>query len=125
MRWPVLLLLLLLPGCAARGPTTFTVPAGEYAKAFDSARDILRGHRFELERIDAQGGVITTQPKSTVGLATPWDREQSTLHQEFDDLFNQQRRVVRITFEPAVPTDDLTQATGPLNAQVEVVVYRL
>jgi hypothetical protein len=127
----LLLLAALLSGCATNRPlsTDFPVPAGGYIKAFDEARDVLIGMRFELDRVDAAAGVITTQPKHTAGLATPWDAEQSTLEQEWEDLVNEQERRVRITFEPAEATagewPDLREYTGPMTGHVEVAIDRV
>lgn len=121
----------LLCGCSAPPKSTgeFRFPAGNYAAAFDAARETLIARRFELERIDARAGVITTKPKPSSGLATPWDTEQSNLSQEVEDLFNRQQRIVRITFEPAEPTgtppEDVRGVTGDLSARVEVVIERL
>src|SRR5262249_38544450 len=75
------------------------------------------------ERVDSQEGVITTRPKFTAGIATPWDSEQSTIRQEFDDLFNQDERRIRVTFEGrpgGQPTDD-TEVVG----RVEGTIYRI
>jgi hypothetical protein len=137
----VLLLLALLPGCASSGTSPdFAVPAGRYAQAFDAARDTLVGMRFELERVDAAAGVITTVPKPTAGLATPWDEEQSTLADEWEDLINDQQRRIRITFEPAsdgtppaVPPGpgsaaappDLRTLSAPLVGHVQVTIDRV
>ena len=93
-----------------------SVPSGGYSGEggyFDLARDVLRDEGFILERVDAQGGVITTRPKTTAGLATPWHSDQSTLSQEIDDLASRQQRTVRITFAaPGVTMfDDLRAAT--------------
>lgn len=71
------------------------------SRVIDAVRDTLMDYRFGLDRIDAQRGVITTHPKRTAGLASPWDQEQSGLGQEFEDLLNEQRRVVRVEFDPA------------------------
>src|SRR5688500_8446844 len=99
----ILIVLALLGGCGSSKmlPSTFAVDAGRYGEAFDAAREVLRAARFDIDRVDAGGGVISTEPKRSAGLATPWDREQSTMGQEFEDLLNHQQRTVRITFEPA------------------------
>jgi hypothetical protein len=134
-RLPLILLAGLLAGCSApKAPPAIAVAPGQYAQAFDTARDTLTRYRFELERVDARAGVITTRPKSTGGLATPWDREQSTLEQAWEDLLDEQRRIVRITFEPAGPASgtpppppetDLREAASPLTAHVDVVIERV
>ncbi len=112
-----------LIGCAS-GPVVsgeggrFETKPGRYAQAFDIARDELAGMGFTIDRVDAYAGVISTKPKSSGGLATPWDREQASLKSEVADLFHPQQRLVRISFVPAsgidrIPTDEpVTQITG-------------
>lgn len=117
-------------GCAVNGPSEVQLDASQYAVAFDAARRALVDSRFELDRVDARAGVITTQPKPTAGAATPWDGEQSSPRQEIEDLVNKQQRRVRITFEPAdhassPSTPDLRTVQGPLLARVEVAVDRI
>ena len=60
----------LTPGqdsTAIAQPTT--VPTFE--QAFDAARKVLSSHGFELERVDAVNGVISTAPKSSALPARP------------------------------------------------------
>ncbi|MGE3109983.1 MAG: hypothetical protein AB7G11_07205 [Phycisphaerales bacterium] len=98
--------------CSNTPPSAdIALDASEYAPAFDAARLVLRDMRFDLERIDARVGVISTAPKRTAGLATPWDREQQTAGQELEDLVQHQRRVVRVTFVPADPASSATGAS--------------
>lgn len=128
MPLPSLILLLLaailpLAACSPSAKSNqFAVAPGEYAAAFDATREVLRDYRFRLARIDAAAGVVGTEEKPSAGLATPWDIEQSTLGQEFEDLLNDQKRTVRITFEReggGHPTAD-----GPLTGSVWVTIYR-
>ncbi len=121
-------------GCASSGSGEFKVEAGSYAAAFDATREVLRDFRFDLERVDAAQGVITTDAKRTAGLATPWDSEQSDLVDEFDDFFNDQRRRVRVVFEPLTAEggvaevgggDSYLEHDGPFRARVEVTIYRV
>lgn len=124
-----------LGGCrGAGGRTTFDIPSGRYERAFDATRDVLADARFRLERVDARRGVITTQAKGTVGLLTPWDGEQSSFVHEWEDVTNQQERVVRVTFTPAadqpIPGPDEAPAdyrsgAGSMVANVEVHVLRV
>lgn len=124
----------ILPGCAA-APTAKTVDLApdRYPEAFDAAREVLREHGFRLAYVDARAGVIESEPKSTAGLATPGDSEQSSLAQEWEDLTNEHDRVVRIRFvsDEGQPVDSLgasltdRTAQAPVRAEVEVMVYRL
>lgn len=123
---------LLLGGCAAdrTGPAELRIEPGGYTAAFDAAREAVLGYGFELDRVDARAGVITSHAKTTGGLATPWDEEQSTARQELEDLINDQQRRVRITFmpdagvSPAGPTD-LRTTEAPLLARIEVAIDRI
>lgn len=145
----VALTALVLGGCASAPPASgaggrIAVEAGRYEEAFAIARDELARLGFRTERVDAYAGVISTEPRPSGGLATPWDREQTSLKSEAADLFHPQRRTVRIAFVPAeradaLPSDEpVTQITGegmpepmtslsantPLVARVEVLIER-
>lgn len=81
------LLLATLGGCAAKGEARSAVSGGEYREVFQAAREVLRSERFELDRVDAGAGVLTTQPSSAQirGL---------------EDVADRLQRVVRIEFAP-------------------------
>lgn len=120
-----LLIASTLTGCASTRPQpTVAIAADSYASGFDAARETLRAAGFELDRVDAAAGTITSQPKASSGLATPWDTQQTGLTQEVSDLLNQQRRRVRITFT-AAGTDAPPAPGGPVEATVEVYIDRL
>jgi hypothetical protein len=106
------------------------VVAGEYGVAFEAAKDELRRLGFSLDRIDARAGVITTQPKTSAGWATPWERVESTARQETDDLIHRQRRIVTVSFSPVSEgvqssSEDLRRWTGPFRVDVRVAVERV
>ncbi len=114
-------------------PAVIVVLPGEYERAFNATREVLLEHKFALERVDAAAGVITTQNRETAGLATPWDRDQTTLYQEWEDTANQQERAVRVTFAPegedesAAPDEafvDRRADDRTLVARIEVDVLR-
>ncbi len=90
--------------------------AGQYPAVFDAAMRTLDEWRFVPDRIDAARGVITTYPKRTAGLATPWDREQTGLDDEARDLLHQHEREVRISFDPP---------ETPSSVLVEVAILRV
>lgn len=144
------LLLVGLAGCApspiANGKGgRFVAAPGLYDRAFDIARDELAAVGFTLDRIDAFAGVISTHPRASGGLATPWDRQQAGLGGEVADLMHPQRRIVRISFAPAAQADRMpgdepvTQISGlgspeslasqgeqgPLVGFVEVLIERV
>ncbi|MBL4699196.1 MAG: hypothetical protein JKX70_10220 [Phycisphaerales bacterium] len=113
--------------------TRIELQAANYEEVFSAAREVLAKYRFGINRIDASRGVITSFPKRTAGLASPWDREQSTLGQELEDLANQQERTVRIEFVRSADTEpgdskpalSSSQSTIDVIAMVEVVVSRV
>jgi hypothetical protein len=120
---PALCLTPGLIGCAgatrtadAIAPPRAAVDPDAAPALFDAAREALAEFRFTLDRVDAARGVITTMPKQTAGIGTPWDREQSALSQEIEDLAHQHERTVRVVFEPA---------GAPTEVRVEVVVHRV
>jgi len=127
-----LLPVLSLVGCATTDhPRTAQLAPGEYDAAFRRTLDELTRLGFQPERVDAAGGVITTQPARTAGLAQPWSRQQTVPGQEIEDLLNSQQRSVRVTFRPAggSPGDpafvDMRSYGGPIEADVRVVLERI
>ncbi len=116
----------LMQGCAGtRAGVVFVLDAGAYDSAIDASRSVLRDAGFEIDRVDAEAGIITTLLKPTAGFATPWDGDQTTLGQETSDLLNQQHRAVTITFASDDPDADLRLTTEPITARVDVVIYRI
>ncbi len=89
---------LALGGCRVSGPTSTTVEASRYGEAFDVVRDTLRERGFELERVDARAGVITTRPQNSSGFFTPWVTSERRLRDEVASSIHRQRRVVEVRF---------------------------
>lgn len=102
----LLLVATALGGCAS-GPradapsaaATFVVQASDYAQAFEVAQTELRRRLFELERVDAQAGVILSRPKTGAGVLAPWTLAPSS--RLVEDTLNAQSRTVEIQFEAA------------------------
>ncbi|MFG0259184.1 MAG: hypothetical protein ACF8LK_02435 [Phycisphaerales bacterium JB041] len=94
-----------LGGCASPvdRPGHFTFARGDYTAAFGTTRDVLSAYRLELDRIDAEAGVISTAPEFSPGLLQPWSPLQTDLGDEWEDTLNHQARAVRVTFEPEGP----------------------
>lgn len=114
-----------LGGCAAQGPAFVDVPAAAYSRAFEATRRVLVESSFELDRVDARAGVITTRARPGAGLLTPWDSTPTTVSQRVEDTLNAQRRSVRVYFEPAGATaDDLRESQPSVRARFEVAVHR-
>ncbi len=119
-----------------RSEPAFTLHREDYPRAFDAARETLLHAGFTLERVDAAEGLISTTPKGSAGLLTPWDTQQSSLTDELDDFINDQRRRVWIEFIPlTAPTEDEGLPPGvpvevhpiageTLEARVRVVIER-
>lgn len=127
---PFLLSFALAGGCASPGVAgPAEIPAERYGATFDAARDVLRGRRFDLARVDSGAGVLTTQPSVSAGLFTPWSRDQQTFDDELDDTLNRQQRTVRVEFEPIESQGpesvrDLVARPTPTRLEVRVTVER-
>ena len=128
-----------LVGCASGEQTTrVTLAASDYPAMFDAAREAVRDAGYQLDRVDAQAGVITSLPRSTAGLATPWSSPHTGGSQEVEDLVNRHSRSVQITFYvadgaglemeggafPSEPVPSIVDADGELVMDVAVVVWR-
>jgi hypothetical protein len=118
-------------GCTASQPTTdLRIQQGQYQIAFAAAREALRDVDFSIDRVDAYNGVLTTHPKFSAGIATPWSREQASVGAEAEDLFNRHSRVARVTFEPLSgprpggAAVDLRSVNQPMTMRVEVSLLR-
>jgi len=128
-------------GCTSKPRAAqIDIAAGRYGEAFDATQETLRRAGFTLERVDARAGVMTTRPKSSAGLAEPWERDDSRFGQRVESLLHHQRRRVIVTFEPAGATEegqparreafeegvgDLRAHEGPLTVRMEVRVDRI
>jgi len=128
-----------LGACAPSSPRTFTFDGADYERVFNVTREAIVDRSFKLARVDARSGLIASQLKPTAGFATPYDTEQQTVGQEWQDFFNDQLREVRVWFrrvpsEPSQPgtspgpaltsDEDLRDATGPIEATIEVTIHR-
>jgi len=100
----------------------FVVTDAEYARTFDAAKNVLRDAGFTLDRVDASRGVISTRPRTSSGLATPWIERSTTPGAGAAGVFHRERRVATVRFERAGPGD---ADPGSIVARVEVTVERL
>jgi len=146
MRCRALFILMIAPllgatlgGCQASAPgsTSLRIAPGAYTATFQAFKDELRADGFELDRIDARAGVITTRPHFSAGLATPWIGDESTIEQEFEGLLNRQQRRVVVKFTPigngaeseaedlAIDLRDSVARDRDIRAQVVVHVERI
>jgi hypothetical protein len=120
--------LIQLGGCASQ-PTgsTFSVPAGSYEQAFDHSKDVVRAWGFELDRVDAARGVITTRPVSASGFATPWINHAQGLGDAWRNTARPERRLVRIAFIPdsGASEADVRTHDGSFTGSVEVAILVL
>lgn len=118
-----------LGGCAQPTPSPgFTFGAQRYAEVFQATKDTLREYEFELEQVDARGGVITTWPRQWAGLATPWIPQATDTESAVVGLIQHEMRSCRVTFAVVDPKDshgDLRAATGEMTANVEVTIHRV
>lgn len=89
-----------LGGCAGAGKvsTEVAVAPGRYAEAFEAAKDVLRSYQFDLDRVDAVSGVVTTHGRGSSGLATPWIPHGSSFGDGVSGAIERERRVAAVVF---------------------------
>ena len=128
-----------LGGCVGTTPTpgsAMTITAGEYAQYFDASREALRRFSFEVDRVDASRGLITTRPTSSAGLATLWTPHHDSFRANVEGLLHRDRRSARISFaatelglpDPGViytgPDLRSLDPATPVTLAVEVLIER-
>jgi len=110
MRSKIFSLIVLPPfaavvGCAATGSRTYesthAISVHDDAQQdalWEAAQDVLRKHRFALDRVDRAAGVITTQPVTSQHWFEFWRRDVGTSRDAMESSINPLRRWVEVTF---------------------------
>lgn len=110
------------PGAGAPAERSFAAPSGEYARVFETTKDVLRDAGFVLARVDAKAGVIVTAPLASSGFATPWIGAEATFNDSVEAVANAERRIVEVRFlvpgAPGAPTTE-SGAGSPGGAALE------
>lgn len=75
------------------------ISPAEYPAAFQAAKDLLREYEFELDRVDAEAGIITTHPRASAGFATPWIPHMTSPEGALEGYLQPERRIASITFD--------------------------
>lgn len=118
------------PGCryaapadAASGATSTVLPA--YTEAFQRAKDALRDFGFELDRVDARAGIITTRTLAGRGVNT--GKTVRGLGASLDAQTHRQQRRAVVLFRPqdALELEDLRDVVGGVTIEVRVEVERV
>lgn len=76
---------------------TLDSAGADRTRVVEVVREVLSDHRFVIDRVDGHRGIVTTEFKTTQGIASPWDAEQDSLKEEAADFVNQHERSVRVT----------------------------
>ncbi len=89
----------LIGACAgggASGGSSVAFSTASRDRAFDAARDVLRGAGYRLDRVDSGHGVLTTQARPSGG--SPFTSTPAT------DVLHEQSRTVRVEFSESGAT---------------------
>ena len=115
---PVVFLLIGLccSGCSKDpvGSASFRIPGAEYDLYYEAAKDVLGDQQFDLERVDARAGVLTTRPVASAGWATPWIRHASTMGQSTNDLIQRNRRIATVRFQRVSDETNVSSQVDPV-----------
>ena len=105
--WAALVAVVLFGGCRAGEPRPWTTSARWEAslrpdpdRLWDSACEVLRRHRFRLDRLDRRAGVITTWPVTSQSVWEFWRHDVATTEDLWESTINPIRRWVEVFFEP-------------------------
>jgi hypothetical protein len=117
----LLALLALGSGCA-----TPPAPRGDtiYERTFNATKDIIREARFDLARVDAARGVITTRQRASAGYLTPWVDHADSFGESVEGTVLRERRIARVRFRPDVDGEELAEA-DVLTVEFGVEVLRV
>lgn len=123
----LILSLLALVGtasCASRPEVAeLRITADEYPRAFQAAKDVLRDVAFELDRVDASAGIITTSPRAWAGFMSPWVPHATGGRSALEGFAQNERRVARVIFAPVEsPSGGATAESRDRVARVEVEI---
>ncbi len=122
-------------GCSSVARSTaFKIEANDYNEAFEAAKNTVRAFGFELDRVDARAGVLTSRPRRSSGFATPWIPHASDLGDAWHGLLHGEARTVTVVFRPQAgtgalrlrrdPRYDVRDHDGPVRVRVDVLLRR-
>ncbi|MCP4251654.1 MAG: hypothetical protein GY778_31855 [bacterium] len=85
----------------------YLADAGGYDRVWESCQEVLRHHRFELDRVDRRGGTITTYPVTSQSLFEFWRHDVDTSFDLMESTLRTVRReaTVQIATDPDDPND--------------------
>ena len=91
-----------MTGCAPRSVAVsnpIEIDPKEYSRIYRASIQVLREHRFQLDRQDYRYGRITTRPQPSPTALEPWYDANTTGYQAFESTFNDERRRVTILMD--------------------------
>lgn len=106
-------------------PTTLEIAPQAYERAFARTLDRLRIRGWIIDRVDAGAGVITTEPRPTAGLLTPFTRVAQTTADEARELVQPTQRRIRVTFRTVRGLAPYQAIDDAMTARIEVFEDRL
>lgn len=134
-----LLVLTQVIGCnrAVIAPNPIVIAAAEYHRVFDASVDVLREHKFTVDRKDRRFGVVSSKPLPASSVLEPWQTDNTVAQDYSENTLHFQRRSVRVELRPITPAPadpaqpaspgraSTTPATGDYELEVIVNVDRL
>lgn len=105
----------------------FDLEFDSYPTAFAATKDVLREAGFTLDRIDAQRGIMTTRPRSSAGIFTPWLDFSESLGGDVESALHAEWRRVRVHVLDRQTREPLRAGDAPdrLSMQLEVIRERV
>jgi hypothetical protein len=94
----------VLGGCGPEAvdiDNPITVATDEYDRVFEASVEVLRDHRFVVNRQDRRFGLVSTHPRIASSVFEPWYDDNTTFDQAGANTINHQRRTAFVRIEPA------------------------
>ena len=92
-----------------------TTHPGPIEQPWEAAREILRRHRFEIDRLDRRAGIIVTRPLTSQNAFEFWRHDVNTSYDLLEATLNPIRRRVTVTVKAG---------EGDREADIDVVVVK-
>ncbi len=89
-----------VPPKATEAPRPVHVAAADHDRMLELAAEVLRDHRFRIDRQDPRLGLVQSHPRIAASGLEPWHDDHRQPYRLQESTLNYQRRIVKILLNP-------------------------